>query len=258
METKEYVILLRATRPTFLKDASNDEKATVAEHYEYWKERFNSGILVLAGPYLDRPDGIIIFNAATPEDAAGILRQDPAILAGVFEGELHPFYTSLHQKDSPPQHVENPTDRLIRYEVHVQATLDEVWRAWTTVEGVKSFFAFDARIEMKIGGAYEIYFDSEERGGLRGSEGCQVLSFLPKEMLSFSWNAPPEYPEIRERRTRVILNFRQLQDGRIRVNLAHYGFDTGEKWDAVWNYFNIAWSHVMDQFLRRFAEGHRE
>jgi uncharacterized protein YndB with AHSA1/START domain/uncharacterized protein YciI len=262
MDRKDYIILLQATRPTFLQDATDDEKAKVSAHYDYWKEKLDAGALILAGPFLDYPDGIIVFSASSIEEARELMQHDPAIAGGVFRGKVRPFRVSLHRSGAPSgaepeaaesQHVDNPTDRLIRYEVHVAAPLEEVWKAWTTVEGVKRFFASDAKIEMKIGGAYEIYFGPEEKQGLRGSEGCEVLSFLPMEMLSFSWNAPPDYPEIRPWRTRVILNFRRLQDGRIRVNLAHYGFGEGEEWDAVWNYFNIAWSHVMDQFLRRFA-----
>ncbi|HEV7920980.1 MAG TPA: SRPBCC domain-containing protein [Thermoanaerobaculia bacterium] len=45
----------------------------------------------------------------------------------------------------------------IEREVAVHASRAEVWKAWTTVEGAR-FFAPAADIELRPGGAYEIYF----------------------------------------------------------------------------------------------------
>ncbi len=56
---------------------------------------------------------------------------------------------------------------------------------WTTSEGLRAFFGVDNRIEMVSGGAFEIYFLMENEYGLRGSEGCKVISLLPQKMLSF-------------------------------------------------------------------------
>ncbi|MBI3038065.1 SRPBCC domain-containing protein, partial [bacterium] len=50
------------------------------------------------------------------------------------------------------------TQKVLRKEVLVHASIEELWRLWTTVEGVKTFFAPDAAIELKAGGTYEMYF----------------------------------------------------------------------------------------------------
>jgi uncharacterized protein YndB with AHSA1/START domain len=88
--------------------------------------------------------------------------------------------------------------RVIRKEVKVNASVEKAWKAWTTSEGAATFFAPKARIELTLGGRYELYFDLEAPKGSQGGEGCRVLSFLPMEMLSFEWNAPPEFPEVRK------------------------------------------------------------
>ena len=56
------------------------------------------------------------------------------------------------------RHLKNPYDKILRKEVVVPASLKEVWDAWTTTEGVKTFFSSEAKIELAIGGSYEIYF----------------------------------------------------------------------------------------------------
>ena len=69
--------------------------------------------------------------------------------------------------------------KYILKEVTVKASMEEVWDAWTTSKGVTTFFAPEAKIELKYDGSYELYFDLDKPEGLRGSEGCKILSFLP-------------------------------------------------------------------------------
>jgi uncharacterized protein YndB with AHSA1/START domain len=130
----------------------------------------------------------------------------------------------------------------------VAADINQVWQKWTTHEGLKTFFGVDNMIELRPGGPYEIYFLLENPPGTRGGEGNQVLSFLPREMLSFSWNAPPSIPEIRNHahRTWVVVVFRELGPLKTEVTLKHVGWLDGEKWDETIAYFEKAWDIVLN------------
>ncbi|HUV29564.1 MAG TPA: SRPBCC domain-containing protein [Acidobacteriota bacterium] len=148
-------------------------------------------------------------------------------------------------------------DRIIQVETTVAGSVDEVWRAWTTVEGVVTFFAPQADVRLEIGGPFELYFAPSEPQGLRGSEGCKVLSYLPEEVLSFSWNAPPSIPRLRETggQTRVIVQFEEVGEGRTRIKLSQQGFGSGEDSDKYYEYFSKAWPYVLANCRRRFEEG---
>ena len=54
------------------------------------------GKLVVAGPFLDKSDlaGVFVFNVTTIEEAKTLTASDPAVKAGLFEIELHPWYGS--------------------------------------------------------------------------------------------------------------------------------------------------------------------
>ena len=58
-------------------------------------------------------------------------------------------------------------DRVQRHEVIVDAGIDEVWNAWSTTEGVKSFFAPGANIDAVPDGPYEIFFMPDAPPGMR-------------------------------------------------------------------------------------------
>ena len=146
-------------------------------------------------------------------------------------------------------------ERSIRKETLVPAALGEVWQAWTTPEGVTTFFAPKANVALAIGGAYEMLFNPDAPPGSQGGEGCRVLSYLPREMLSFSWNAPPQFPSVRQEQTWVVVEFRPLGADRSWVGLAHLGWQEGDEWQQVFNYFTQAWDLVLDRLVYRFSAG---
>jgi uncharacterized protein YndB with AHSA1/START domain len=147
-------------------------------------------------------------------------------------------------------------DRVIRDEVVVQAGLDAVWDAWTTEEGVRSFFAPDCSIDLRVDGAYEIFFDPTAEPGSRGADGVRILALEPKTMLSFTWNAPLHLANVRKQWTHVVIRFEAMGEGRTRVSMVHDGWGEGEEWDRAYAYFTQAWKKMVLPRLRyRFSAG---
>ncbi len=106
----------------------------------------------------------------------------------------------------------------------------------------------DNNIELKIGGKFEILFLLDNKPGLKGSEGCKILSFLPEKMFSFSWNAPPHIPEIRDLtyKTWVVVEFIEINKHSTNIKISHLGWLQGEKWDETYRYFENAWPKVLE------------
>jgi len=135
----------------------------------------------------------------------------------------------------------------------VNAPVADVWKAWTTVEGIESFFAPKAaKVEPWPGGAFELWFGVNFPEGSRGSEGCKVHSVKPMEQFVFEWNAPPTIPQIRGLRTLVYLDFKPLPDNRTELTLRNFGYGDGEDWAKSKAYFFRAWPAVMASLEKRF------
>ena len=146
-------------------------------------------------------------------------------------------------------------DRAIRLEIAVQASLDAVWKAWTTEEGIRTFFAPDCHVELRIDGAYEIFFDPQAEPGKRGADEMRILAFQPRKMLAFTWNAPLHMTQVRKQRTHVVVRFHEL-NGRTKVTLFHDGWGEGPEWDQAFEYFMKAWRDLVLPRLRyRFSVG---
>ena len=146
-------------------------------------------------------------------------------------------------------------ERAIDKEIVVAATLDQAWEAWTTREGIVSFFAPDAKIEAAVGGAFQIYMDPGAPAGSKGADEMRYLALQPKKMLSFDWNAPPSLPEARKQRTFVVVRFAAVDERSTRVTLHHTGWGDGGEWDQAYAYFDRAWGRVLESLKKRFEQG---
>lgn len=152
----------------------------------------------------------------------------------------------------------------VEVETIVSDSCAAVWRAWTTTAGLRAWFSERADIDLRIGGRFEILFSLDAPAGERGSEGCQVLSYLPHEMLSFSWSAPPKFAHARPRHTWVVVRIEAVGARQTRVRLVHLGFAEraaefpahAEEWRSVRAYFGNAWPRVLKNLAQHFE--HRE
>lgn len=163
------------------------------------------------------------------------------------------------REDSEPSASSAP---ILTKEVTVAAPVADVWKAWTTNEGIAAWFVPDCNVELKIGGPYELYMGMKkpDESGLRGSEGCKVLSYIPHEMLAFEWAFPPAVMSLRKARakTQVVLLFEEVSPRETKVHFAQLGWQAGDDWDAGYAYFDKAWSSVLTMLKDHFDTGKRD
>jgi uncharacterized protein YndB with AHSA1/START domain/uncharacterized protein YciI len=250
-----FLVELHGTRPGWPDNMTSDEERVLGEHYIYLKNLTAKGIVRMAGPVWGK-FGLIILKVYSEAEAREIMDKEPSVVQKVHTYELAPMVASLMADFTPrSRYPEVITERVMYKEVTVKASLDDVWRAWTTNEGASEFFSPYTKIDCRIGGPYEIYFDSTSPIGQRGGEGNKVLSFIPKSMFSFEWNAPPKFGPLRDIRTRVVLYFERVGSDSIKVEFHHLGWGADPGWNEIYDYFDRAWDFVLSNLKKRFESG---
>ena len=182
---------------------------------------------------LPAPTGASHLQAATDANEP---REEDLEMEGTIDGKL--FIGS------------GPSVRSFVVQAVIEAPRDVVYAAWTDPSAFVATYGRDnpelaANIDLAIGGRYEWLWD-----GTMGSNGCQVLSYIPNRMISFSWNAPPEQPESRALRTWVVVEFATIESGGTGVTLTHLGFGREAHWDVTYDYFAKAWPYVLEKFRK--------
>ena len=109
-------------------------------------------------------------------------------------------------------------DLEIKHATFVRANADQVYKAFTTVEGLDAWFTNGAKLDPRPGG--EILFRWRDWGPDRvtGEDGGPVLEAVPPERFVFQW-----HPEDASYATTVEVDFTQMAGGTT-VRLREYGY----------------------------------
>ena len=137
------------------------------------------------------------------------------------------------------------TDRIVDLAIDIDATLEEVWQALTTGEGIARWFAPYAAVTPGEGGSVSVGWDPKEMWD------APVTAWEPlRRMQTVS-----EMPSQDGRVVRLAVDYHlEVQGGRVRVRLVHSGFDDSGSWDdyidgldAGWTYFLFNLQHSLER-----------
>lgn len=95
MNTRHYLYRVRAGRPELLTDGPTpEEEGIMVEHFQWLHQQADQGTLIMAGRTLNDDEtsfGIVIFKAASQEEARAVMQSAPAIKHGLCRAELFPY-----------------------------------------------------------------------------------------------------------------------------------------------------------------------
>ena len=84
------MLRLLGPRPTFALDMSDEERAIMDRHAEYWKPVVESGRMVVFGPVLDHSGswGLAVVEADDEEALRAFAADDPVVTTGTGSMEI--------------------------------------------------------------------------------------------------------------------------------------------------------------------------
>jgi uncharacterized protein len=85
-----FVFRLKAPRPTFALDLSDDEREIMGRHAAYWRPYVDSGRMVVFGPVLDDTGswGLGVIEAEDEDELRAFAARDPAVTSGTADMEI--------------------------------------------------------------------------------------------------------------------------------------------------------------------------
>ena len=137
----------------------------------------------------------------------------------------------------------------------VQASLDQVWTAFTTSAGLRSWLAPHAEIDFRIGGLMRTNYNP--KGQLGDSETIEnaILSFEPQRMISIKVaKAPANFPfpnAIRDMWT--VMYFAAEGPGRTHIREVTLGFGSDPESQRMRAFFDQGNATTLSQLQRHFA-----
>lgn len=142
---------------------------------------------------------------------------------------------------------------ILRWECVVDGSLDEVWDAFTTKEGIESWMVPVAEIDLRVGGTLKTNYDKEAGIGGPGTIVHHILSFEPKRMITSRFDAPEnaQVAKIAEK-SWGITYFDAIDADHTRITLVSCGYGEGPEWDKARAFFEKGNAWTLDKLKQKF------
>jgi uncharacterized protein YndB with AHSA1/START domain len=139
-------------------------------------------------------------------------------------------------------------EKALRFEVTVPGTLDQVWTAFTTKDGLATWLWRDVRVDARPGGDWLVIFPESTGGGT-------IVSLAPRKQIVIAALAPDKFPTVRKDRTTATFQFAAVTPTSTAVTLVQTGWKTGAEWDAAYEYLADGNAELLTQLYQRFVYG---
>ncbi len=169
-------------------------------------------------------------------------------------GAILGAWTSGGATDRPALAVS--AGRVLVTETTLEAPVDEVWRLFTTREGVESWMVPQAEVDLRVGGSLRTHYDPQGRLGDAKTITNTILSYEPRRMLSMrATGFPKDFPFRKATEgTWSVLYFEELPGQRTQLRLVGLGYGDDPESREAYAFFEKGNAWTLEQ-LRKKLQG---
>ena len=160
-----------------------------------------------------------------------------------------PFALTLLLSFTTLSHSQEVNEAREVFETNIDASLDDVWDAFTTTQGLQSWVTPNSDIDFKVGGKWRSNYS--EGGTLGDAETIEntILSYDPKRMLSLKATGFPESFPFKEAAKDAwsVFYFESDSESVTKVTVVGLGYNETEQSQKMRSFFKTANKYSMDQ-----------
>lgn len=136
----------------------------------------------------------------------------------------------------------------------LNATPQEVWKAWTTKEGIESWMVAKTEIDLKVGALWKTSYSKDSTLDDDGSIHQQILSMDPGRMLSFrTVKSPKNFPYAEPiAKTWVVVYLEPVGGEKTHVTVKMLGFGEDALSQDMRSKFAAGNKYTVDKLVERF------
>jgi len=156
---------------------------------------------------------------------------------------------------SPRDLVAPVEDRVISITTLVPLPGREAFRHFTDPALLERWLAPQAKVEMRIGGGYELFWQPEDPEN-NSTIGCRITALTPDQLVAFQWRSPVQFKPFAngaDPLTHVVVTFHEDAQG-TRIQLIHTGWRSEVRWEDARVWQDRAWRMAFRSLERIAAE----
>ena len=136
----------------------------------------------------------------------------------------------------------------------VNAPIEAVWGAWTTVEAIQSWMVAKADIDLRVGGLWRTSYSRDAELDGDAAIHHRILAFDPGRMLAFQTvRTPKNFPfPAALRQTWTVVYLEPAGSGRTRVTVRMLGFGDDAESQKMRAFFETGNQATVDALIKKF------
>lgn len=142
-------------------------------------------------------------------------------------------------------------DKIIHVSTVVSVSPAKAFTYFTNESLLQSWLTLEARVEPKVGGRYELFWQPEDREN-NSTIGCQITALVPGYLIAFQWRSPEQFKSFANTAdplTHVVVLFVPESTG-THVHLIHSGWRSSAQWEEARLWQEQAWNGAFEALAR--------
>ena len=144
-------------------------------------------------------------------------------------------------------------ERILAEEVWIEAPVEVVWAAYTTVDGWTAWASPQAEIDLRVGGTIRTHYEEGAAIGDPGTNTLHIVNYVPLELLTLRADVSENWPEILKRDADNLSNvilFESLGPERTRIRSFGMGYGDAPEYDDLLQFFAQANAGLFEKLKR--------
>lgn len=146
-------------------------------------------------------------------------------------------------------------EKALQFSIIVPASRADVWKLFTTEEGLKKWIAPVVKTNLKTGGWIRTNYDKNKTTDDSTTIQLDIINYLDAEMLTLKVNLNSQFPpevKMEDKNLQEIIQFRDLGNGKTKITSTMLGWGTGNSWDKAYDFFEKGNEWTYREFLKLF------
>ena len=125
-------------------------------------------------------------------------------------------------------------------ELTVKATIDSVWKAYTTKKGWENWAVPLAEVDLKVGGSIKTNYNEQGKIGDSTTIVTHIINYVPKRLLTLQAEITDNFPKFMKDDAKDFFNviyFDDLENGYTTIKSFGIGYKNNPKYLSLMNYF---------------------
>jgi len=146
-------------------------------------------------------------------------------------------------------------ERVLQLSITVPMKKSDVWKLFTTDEGLKKWIAPVAKIDMRTGGCIRTNYDRTKTPEDSTSIRLDIINYLEYEMLTLKVNLNNSFPaetKKEDKNLQEIIQFVDAGRGKTKIISTMVGWGQGNDWNTVYGFFEKGNDWTYKEILKLF------